>query len=88
MSKMTIHHDTKHSHLFVTTSQRYMPTRLWGYSGHVQTIFQGVISFFHCPLVDGKRFAFKAVDGATVTYDLYQPIDKHISDGKFLDYIQ
>lgn len=58
----------------------YTPTRLWGYSGHVQTIIGGVISFFRSPLLNGKRFAFKASDGATVTYDLYQPLDKHPND--------
>ena len=60
----------------------YTPTRLWGYSGHVQTIIGGVISFFRSPLLNGKRFASKALDGATVTYDLYQPLDKHPNDGK------
>ena len=61
----------------------YNPTRLWGYSGHVQTIIGGVISFFRSPLLNGKRFAFRTSDGATVTYDLYQPLDKHQNDGKF-----
>ena len=60
---------------------RYTPTRLWGYSGHVQTIIGGVISLFRCPLLNGKRFALRASDGATVTYDLYQPLDKHQNDG-------
>jgi len=57
-------------------TEPYTPTRLWGYSGHVQTIIGGVISFFRSPLLNGKRFAFKVSDGATVTYDLYQPLDK------------
>jgi len=61
-------------------TEPYTPTRLWGYSGHVQTIIGGVISFFRSPLLNGKRFAFRASDGATVTYDLYQPLDKHQND--------
>jgi abhydrolase domain-containing protein 2 len=61
-------------------NEPYTPPRLWGYSGHIQTIFQGVISLLHCPLVNGRRHYMKASDGATVTYDLYQPIDQHSSD--------
>ena len=61
---------------------RYLPTRLWGYSGHVQTILQGFISRLYCPLVNGRRQSFKASDGATVTYDIYQPIEKHSTGGK------
>jgi len=61
-------------------TEPYTPTRLWGYSGHVQTIIGGVISFFRSPLLNGKRFAFRASDGATITYDLYQPLDKHQND--------
>jgi len=57
---------------------RYCPTRLWGYSGHIQTIIQGFISRLYCPLVNGRRQSFKAADGATVTYDIYQPIEQHI----------
>jgi len=61
-------------------AEPYKPTRLWGYSGHIQTIFQGVISRFSCPLVDGKRYFIKLDDGALVTYDLYQPIAKNTSN--------
>jgi len=61
-------------------TEPYNPTRLWGYSGHVQTIIGGVISLFRSPLLNGKRFAFRTSDGATVTYDLYQPLDKHQND--------
>jgi len=31
----------------------------------------------HCPLVNGRRYFIRAPDGATVTYDLYQPIERH-----------
>ena len=54
---------------------RYTPPRLWGYSGHIQTIIQGAISRLHCPLVNGRRHFMKAPDGATVTYDYYHPIE-------------
>ena len=61
---------------------RYSPTKLWGYSGHIQTIIQSGISRLHCPLVNGRRYFIRATDGATVTYDLYQPIERHSSNGK------
>lgn len=58
-------------------SEPYVPTRFWGFSGHIQTIVQSVISRFHCPLVKGYRAYLKLPDGATVSYDLYQPWDQH-----------
>jgi len=61
-------------------SEPYSPTKLWGYSGHIQTIFQSVISRLHCPLVNGRRYFIRATDGATVTYDFYQPIERHSSN--------
>ena len=61
---------------------RYSPTKLWGYSGHIQTIIQSGISRLHCPLVNGRRYFIRATDGATVTYDLYQPIERHSSNGE------
>jgi len=61
-------------------SEPYSPTKLWGYSGHIQTIIQSGISRLHCPLVNGRRYFIRATDGATVTYDLYQPIERHSSN--------
>ena len=66
---------------------RYFPTRLWGFSGHIQTIIQGVLSRIYCPLVDGKRYFFIQSDGATVTYDLYHPIEPHSQGGRKYLYI-
>jgi len=63
-----------------TLAEPYKPTRLWGYSGHIQTILQGVISRLSCPLVDGRRHFIKLDDGALVTYDLYQPMTKNTSN--------
>jgi hypothetical protein len=48
------------------------------------TLITGFISRLHCPLVDGKRQSFKAPDGATVTYDIYQPIEEHSGGGEIL----
>lgn len=61
-------------------SEPYTPTKLWGYSGHLQTIIQSVISLLHCPLVNGRRYFGRARDGATVTYDLYQPIERYANN--------
>lgn len=62
-------------------AEPYIPTRFWGFSGHIQTIIQGVISRLHCPLVNGHRVSLKLTDGATVTYDLYHPIEQHPQQG-------
>eukprot|EP00096_Caligus_rogercresseyi_P008162 TRINITY_DN2655_c3_g1_i1.p1 TRINITY_DN2655_c3_g1~~TRINITY_DN2655_c3_g1_i1.p1 ORF type:complete len:451 (-),score=123.33 TRINITY_DN2655_c3_g1_i1:241-1593(-) len=60
-----------------TLCQPYVPTRLWGFNGHVQTIIQGVLSRIHCPFLNGKRYFFKHSDGTTVTYDLYPAAGQH-----------
>lgn len=64
-------------------SEPYVPTRFWGFSGHIQTIVQSVISRFHCPLVKGYRAYLKLADGATVSYDLYQPWELHPQAGDY-----
>jgi len=64
-------------------AEPYIPTRFWGYSGHLQTIIQGVISRLHCPLVNGHRVSLRLTDGATVTYDLYHAIEAHPGQGDF-----
>merc|ERR1719427_1726941 len=58
-------------------AEPYIPTRFWGFSGHLQTIIQGVISRLHCPLVNGHRVSLRLTDGATVTYDLSHAIEPH-----------
>eukprot|EP00088_Acartia_fossae_P046042 TRINITY_DN4965_c1_g1_i13.p1 TRINITY_DN4965_c1_g1~~TRINITY_DN4965_c1_g1_i13.p1 ORF type:complete len:526 (-),score=152.58 TRINITY_DN4965_c1_g1_i13:280-1857(-) len=61
----------------------YIPTRFWGFSGHIQTIVQGVISRLNCPLVNGYRVYLKLTDGATLSYDLYQKQEEHPEGGDF-----
>jgi abhydrolase domain-containing protein 2 len=53
---------------------RYRPTRLWGFSGHIQTILQSLIGRVKCPLPLGERIYITMSDASTLTYDLYQPI--------------
>lgn len=53
---------------------RYVPTRLWGFSGHVQTILHSVIGRVRCPWPIGGRIYLKLPDKSTLTYDLYEPV--------------
>lgn len=57
------------------TLSRYIPTRLWGFSGHVQTILHSIIGRVKCPWPIGERVFLNLSDGTTLTYDVYQPLD-------------
>ena len=57
-----------------------MPTRLWGFSGHVQTVLHSIVGRVKCPWPLGERVYLSLTDGSTLTYDLYQPLND--SDGK------
>ncbi|XP_024935699.1 abhydrolase domain-containing protein 2 isoform X2 [Cephus cinctus] len=52
----------------------YKPTRLWGFSGHVQTIVHSIIGRVRCPWPIGERVYITLPDDSTLTYDLYQPL--------------
>lgn len=54
----------------------YIPTRLWGFSGHVQTMLQSLIGRVKCPWPLGERVYISLHDGSTLTYDLYQPLNQ------------
>lgn len=54
---------------------RYVPTRLWGFSGHVQTIIHSIIGRVKCPWPIGERVALPLADGSTLTFDIYQPLE-------------
>ncbi|XP_050529025.1 abhydrolase domain-containing protein 2 isoform X1 [Daktulosphaira vitifoliae] len=51
----------------------YVPTRLWGFSGHVQTILYSVFGRVRCPCPKGDRRFILLDDGTTLTYDLFKP---------------
>lgn len=53
----------------------YIPTRLWGFSGHVQTIVHSIIGRVRCPWPIGERCYLLLRDGTTLTYDVYHPLD-------------
>lgn len=61
---------------------RYVPTRLWGFSGHVQTVLHSIVGRLNCPWPLGERVYLSLKDGSTLTYDLYQPLNEH--EGKFI----
>lgn len=52
----------------------YFPTRLWGFSGHVQTILHSLIGRVRCPWPIGGRISLVLPDKSTLTYDLYEPV--------------
>jgi len=57
----------------------YIPTRVWGFSGHIQTVLHSLIGRMKCPWPIGERTSVQLSDGATLTYDMYQPLDLHTS---------
>ncbi|XP_062524087.1 abhydrolase domain-containing protein 2 isoform X2 [Bombyx mori] len=62
--------------LFVSPflNEAYFPTRLWGFSGHVQTILHSLIGRVRCPWPIGGRISLVLPDKSTLTYDLYEPV--------------
>lgn len=57
-----------------------MPTRLWGFSGHVQTIIHSIVGRVKCPWPLGERIYLQLPDMATLTYDLYMPLGEYEDD--------
>lgn len=55
----------------------YVPTRLWGFSGHMQTVLHSIVGRFKCPWPLGERVYLTLDDGSTLTYDLYKPLNEH-----------
>lgn len=63
----------------------YIPTRLWGFSGHVQTVLHSIVGRVKCPWPLGERVYLSLDDGSTLTYDLYQPLKEF--EGEFLFFL-
>lgn len=61
-------------------TEPYKPTRLWGFSGHVQTIVHSIIGRVRCPWPIGERVYTGLADETTLTYDLYQPLSNDYED--------
>jgi len=54
---------------------RYVPTWLWGKSGHIQTAVYSKMGRIGLPLLRSLRCAKLMADGATMTYDIFPPPD-------------
>lgn len=66
--------------LSFSQSLSYIPTRLWGFSGHVQTIVHSIIGRVKCPWPLGERIYLSLSDSSTLTYDLYRPIAEDVHE--------
>lgn len=53
----------------------YIPTRVWGKSGHLQTIVYGKYGRIKSPFPKGERHYIQLDDGATMTYDVFEPFE-------------
>lgn len=61
--------------MFQTNLFRYVPT-LWGYSGHLSTVFHSIVGRVKCPWPSGDRIFLTLDDNSTLTFDLYQPLNE------------
>lgn len=62
-----------HVCLQLLSSCRFRPTFLWGKSGHFQTIVHVKMGRTNPKWPDGQRFHLPMPDGATMSYDLFDP---------------
>lgn len=53
---------------------RYVPPLLWGKSGHLQTALYGKMGRINTPAPRGVRRFLLMPDGATATFDLFEPL--------------
>lgn len=60
---------------------RYIPPLLWGKSGHLQTALYGKMGRVKTPTPCGVRKFLPMQDGATATFDLFEPSADHSSGG-------
>jgi len=56
-------------------TEKYVPTMLWGRSGHFQTVLHAAFGRIGTedPLTSSQRVHLDAPDGSRVTYDLFEP---------------
>ncbi|KAK6058356.1 hypothetical protein COOONC_04074 [Cooperia oncophora] len=55
----------------------YRPPGLWGRSGHLQTVTYGLLGHASLRRVFDRRAAIRLADGSTVTFDVFEPTNKH-----------
>lgn len=57
-----------------TLNEKYIPTLLWGKSGHFQSILHTIIGRVgNLPLGQSRRFQISAEDGSILSYDIFEP---------------
>uniref|UniRef100_A0A8C1FPP9 Monoacylglycerol lipase ABHD2 n=1 Tax=Cyprinus carpio carpio TaxID=630221 RepID=A0A8C1FPP9_CYPCA len=60
-------------------TKEYIPPLLWGKSGHLQTALYGKLGRVSSPHPFGLRKYLPMQDGATATFDLFEPLADHQS---------
>lgn len=68
--------------MFLSENFSYSPPLLWGRSGHLQTASYGL--FGHTSLIRTYDFrhVVKLNDGASVVFDIFEPVKQHSSRSK------
>ncbi|XP_029430305.1 monoacylglycerol lipase ABHD2 [Rhinatrema bivittatum] len=70
--------DTPLSHFLIKScpllTKEYVPPLIWGKSGHIQTALYGKMGRVSSPHPYGLRKFLTMPDGATATYDLFEPL--------------
>ncbi|XP_048749522.2 monoacylglycerol lipase ABHD2-like [Ostrea edulis] len=61
----------------------YMPPLIWGKSGHLQTFIYAKLGRVKSPYPRGERCSVMMPDGATMTFDVFEPHKTHPSKGDF-----
>ncbi|XP_022305240.2 abhydrolase domain-containing protein 2-like isoform X2 [Crassostrea virginica] len=61
----------------------FQPTWLWGKNGHLQTLFYVKLGWVLSPFPRGERCSYLMEDGATMTYDVFQPHKTHSTEGDY-----
>ncbi|KAJ3592843.1 hypothetical protein NHX12_005181 [Muraenolepis orangiensis] len=62
-------------------TKEYIPPLLWGKSGHLQTALYGKLGRVSSPHPCGIRKYLPMQDGATSTFDLFEPLAEHRTGG-------
>ena len=60
-----------------------MPPLFWGKSGHIQTAIYAKLGRVQSPYPHGERQNIVMPDGATMTFDIFEPLESHPSKGLF-----
>ncbi|EMP35218.1 Abhydrolase domain-containing protein 2 [Chelonia mydas] len=58
-------------------TKEYIPPMIWGKSGHIQTALYGKMGRVRSPHPYGLRKYLTMSDGATATFDLFEPLAEH-----------